>query len=51
MSDVDFGFSFGAAAALRDQLLAEGEVLFLRGLVPEVGLFHVLGEEPGRLPG
>ena len=46
MCDVEPGFSLRTAAALRHQLLTQGEVFLLRRSVPEVILFHVLRKEP-----
>ena len=46
MRDIDFGFSLGATAALGHKFFAEGEILLLRGSVPEVIFFHAFCEEP-----
>ena len=46
MGQVHFGCAPGSAAALVSQLLAEGEILFLRCLEPEACFLHVVGELP-----
>jgi len=46
VGQVHFGCAPGSAAALVSQLLAEGEILFLRCLEPEACFLHVVGELP-----